>query len=581
MKHALAQYNIDREIGRGGFAITWLAWRGKKKVVLKELLLDKLEDWQALESFEREARVLSHLKHEGIPQFIEFIEKETDQGKHLFLVQEFIDGLDAQSYIQQGRYFTEAEVIHIAVQLTDVLNYLYQFSPRIVHRDIKPGNILLTDSQAYLVDFGAVKAPAQQTGLTMTGTVGYMPMEQIEGKATPASDIYALGMSLIYMLSHKEPQQMDKNNLRVDFQPHVNISKRLCKIIERMTDPDPAKRYDNPLNLKQDLERLQSGDTRSTGTMTLQTYWKPVVGIGVAMTLLGMCTLSELRAERKAAMAERKAAEAERLAASKPSSSPTQSLVAFYQRVGNQHYKKKAYTKAIENYDKFLEKQPNAFSERFRRGFSHGKLKQHDKALADFLYILKHDDTPDKNAYYNAGFHSFRLNKIEQAKGYFKQAVDVDPKNIASINYMGLIAMKQKQYDTALKWFNQGISIDPTYKFFHNNIGQVYQKTGQYDKALEAFETSLRYNQKKTTRINSQYARPYLHMAEIYTQQKKYDKVIEVSTQALVRVPRYVKVLELRANAYKALKNCEAAKADADKACELSGSENCAFSCPG
>ena len=133
MPDALAEYTIEREMGRGGFAVTWLAEKktdpksegaSSRQVILKELLLDRIEDWKALEAFEREARVLSHLRHPGIPAFIDFIEKQTPEGKRLFLVQSFIEGQDIEALIQSGRYFTEAEVIDMAMQICRVLVYL-------------------------------------------------------------------------------------------------------------------------------------------------------------------------------------------------------------------------------------------------------------------------------------------------------------------------------------------------------------------------------------------------------------------------------------------------------------------------
>ncbi|MCI0528181.1 MAG: hypothetical protein L0Y56_12150, partial [Nitrospira sp.] len=100
-------------------------------------------------------------------------------------------------------------------------------------------------------------------GSTIVGTYGYMPLEQFEGRAMPASDIYALGASLIYLLSHKEPGQIEKKELRLDFYPHVNVSEGFARILERMLEPAWERRYQSASHLKEELEGLLAGKTPS------------------------------------------------------------------------------------------------------------------------------------------------------------------------------------------------------------------------------------------------------------------------------------------------------------------------------
>lgn len=590
MSNVLAEYTIEKEMGRGGFAITWLAHpknqpknkRGDhaQPVILKELLLDAIEDWKSLEAFEREARILSHLCHPGIPTFIDFIEKETASGKRLFLVQSFIDGQDLEGLIQGGRYFTEAEAIEMALQICRVLVYLHRFSPPIVHRDIKPSNIMKSakTSDYYLVDFGAVKAPERIGSYTTTGTVGYMPMEQIEGKASPASDIYSLGMTLIYVLSHQVPREMNKKGLRVDFRPHVNIREGLARIIDKMIAPDVQRRYQEAAAVLADLERLQ-GNVSDVPQWKYygKRYGKPLAFAGIALTLVGLYRWNASKEKMLAAVPPPSPS-------ASPSASPSVSASEgasqpSAQELGNYYYDKKKYRDAISHFDRYLLAQPNAFSERFRRGFSHSKLKHHQEALRDFLYIIQNDPTPDPMTYYNAGYHYYSLEQWAEAEPYLKQAHVLKPKNTTVINYLGLVAMQSKDYTQAMQWFDMGIKIEPD-RFFYNNRAQVYQRMGKYSEALKALDQSLQYDQQRVKEVKRQYARPYLHQAEIYMALGVPDKALAATDQALLRSPKYAAVHGLRADIFKQSKQCNRSRESAIKACVAKEEAYCQWSCP-
>ncbi len=259
------RYEIKEILGRGGFATTYLAVDTETEQIcaIKCLLFQKIEEWKTWELFEREAKTLKNLQHPQIPGYIDFFTVETEQDVEIYLVQEYVKGKSLAQLVNEGKHFSEKEVITIALELTRILEYLHSLSPPIVHRDIKPSNITLsTDKQAYLIDFGAVKDTmlsdySKSGGIpTIIGTYGYMAIEQFEGRALPVSDIYSLGMTLIYLLSHKEPANIEKKGLELDFRPHVNISGDFAKVIKKMVAPDYTKRYQTASELRQYLEDL-------------------------------------------------------------------------------------------------------------------------------------------------------------------------------------------------------------------------------------------------------------------------------------------------------------------------------------
>ncbi len=263
------RYKIERKIGEGGFAETFLAYdlESGTQCVLKILSWKDVPDWKVIELFEREARVLSQIRHPQIPRFLEFFTEKSETETQIILVQEYIAGKNLAQSILDGKHYTEQEVIRIGLQAVTILEHLQDFSPPIIHRDIKPSNLLQSeDGDLHLVDFGAVRdrvlhhQKTEAGGFTVVGTYGFMPFEQFQGQAVPASDIYSLGMTLITLLSHKEPHEMELNGSDIDFEPFVNISTGLKAVLRKMIAHRLEDRYSSARQLRRDLEAVLAGN---------------------------------------------------------------------------------------------------------------------------------------------------------------------------------------------------------------------------------------------------------------------------------------------------------------------------------
>ena len=163
--------------------------------------------------------------------------------------------------MQAGRTLSETDVKQIGEELLKVLNYLHTRQPAVIHRDVKPSNILLGNrsgnhvGQIYLVDFGSVKTSfAQQTGtMTVVGTYGYMPPEQFSGRATPASDLYALGATLIYLVTGKHPADLLEDDIQIKFAELVDLSSEFTDWLKWLTQPSSKYR---PKSAQAALEEL-------------------------------------------------------------------------------------------------------------------------------------------------------------------------------------------------------------------------------------------------------------------------------------------------------------------------------------
>ena len=243
----------------GGFATTYVVEDAQlfgRRQVLKELRPQMAEREQARALFEQEARILSALAHPGIPR----IQGYFSQGDRDYLVEDFVDGQNLRAVLGQRGSFSEEEVLRILVSVLKTLEYLHGRTPPVVHRDIKPDNLILAESgQVVLVDFGAVRE-ASRPGLltikegatTVIYTQGYAPPEQILGHAIPASDFFALGASGLHLLLGKHPSSyFDVRAGR--HQVPAGLPPRLEHGLSKLLEPTVAARYDHAGDVLRDL----------------------------------------------------------------------------------------------------------------------------------------------------------------------------------------------------------------------------------------------------------------------------------------------------------------------------------------
>lgn len=269
------RYEIQKVLGQGGFGRTYLAddkERFDELCVLKEFVPSNGAEYASQKSrelFEREAKALYQLNHPQIPKFLAWF---TQMGR-LFIVQEYIDGKTYAKMLsdrqQQGQAFSEAEVIQWLKDLLPVLTYLHE--RKMIHRDISPDNIILPNfqSQPVLIDFGLVKETMTQiwavktdifgnSGQSFVGKIGYAPMEQLRmGQCYPSSDLYALGVTALVLLTGKQPNVlMDLRNLEWRWRSYVKVSDQLGEILDKTLAEKIQDRYQSAQEVLADLQFL-------------------------------------------------------------------------------------------------------------------------------------------------------------------------------------------------------------------------------------------------------------------------------------------------------------------------------------
>lgn len=269
------RYQLGQNLGENASRQTWLATdleasdAENSQIIVKLLTFGGQFQWENLKLFEREAQVLKQLNHPQIPKYRDYFCID-DRLLCFGLVQDYISGSSLKELLNQGKKFTQQQVHKIAVDVLNILIYLHELSPPVLHRDIKPSNLILgEDEQIYLVDFGAVQDKAAKEGATFTivGTYGYTPMEQFGGRAVPASDLYALGASLIHLLTGTAPADLPQRDLRIQFSDRISLSPSFINWLKQLTEPALERRFNTA---QEALEALTKTHPQSSSLSTHQ-----------------------------------------------------------------------------------------------------------------------------------------------------------------------------------------------------------------------------------------------------------------------------------------------------------------------
>jgi eukaryotic-like serine/threonine-protein kinase len=265
------RYKLISQLGVGGFGRTFLAedlhLPGHPRCVIKHLKPQSKNDdtlQMARRCFNLEAQVLYRLgSHDQIPRLLAHFE----EGQEFYLAQEFVEGEPLTRELADGKPWPQGRVVVLIKDVLHVLNFVHQ--QQVIHRDLKPSNLIRRrhDHRVVLIDFGAVKqvsAPSADpdTGLTnltiSIGTQGYMPNEQLAGKPKFCSDVYAVGILAVQMLTGLHPRHLgEDSDGEIAWHDHAtHVSPELIAVIDRMIRYDFRERYVDAAEALAALESL-------------------------------------------------------------------------------------------------------------------------------------------------------------------------------------------------------------------------------------------------------------------------------------------------------------------------------------
>jgi serine/threonine protein kinase len=299
------RFQLISELSSGGFGQTFLAEDSrslnKLKCVVKQLK-PQSDDPQIIDLskrlFEQEVRILYQVgEHPQIPSIITHFEEDNE----FYFVQEYIEGNTFAQELAQGKIFNQRQVVEIITELLSVLAFVH--SRDVIHRDIKPSNLICrkSDGKTVLIDFGAVKQVGKQSsqnsnqttkGTIAIGSEGYMPMEQIAGHPRFSSDVYAVGMVAIQLLTQTHPTKLRQNQRTGEWiwQDKVSVNNQFAEFInemirydyrQRFTDASEALNYLRRLNLNGGKSQNnhhypnQTVENNGNGVNTQATFFSP------------------------------------------------------------------------------------------------------------------------------------------------------------------------------------------------------------------------------------------------------------------------------------------------------------------
>ncbi|KAL4434687.1 hypothetical protein ABPG77_002810 [Micractinium sp. CCAP 211/92] len=229
------RYEVVELLGQGSNGVTY---RCRDTAEGRDVAVNLKGGWNQLELFQQEAKVLAALEHPGIPHYLACFKQDTERDRAFFLVQEAVHGPSLAAMLRVGWRPDEAQVARIAIELLSTL------------WDVKPENIVVEGAHSrgkvYLVDFGSVQAATEAaddpfSGATVVGTFGFMAPEQLGGAASPASDLYGLGATLLLLLSGRLPSAFPADRQRLDISS-VKIGAPLRAVLEGLLEPAPEER---------------------------------------------------------------------------------------------------------------------------------------------------------------------------------------------------------------------------------------------------------------------------------------------------------------------------------------------------
>ena len=241
----LGRYQLEARVGKGAMGSVYRAFDTRLQCLcaIKEMAptgVSTADSHEALRRFEEEARLLRRLSHPGLPRVQDIF---SEHGRH-YIVQDYIDGESLEDRLRAhgAPGLPESEVLEAALAVLDVLDYLHAQAPPVLHRDVKPANIMRvrSDGRVVLVDFGIARVARMATG-TSIGTAGYAPPEQYRGRSEPRSDLYALGATMHHLLSGVQP------DVPFHFDPIATrvpaISPRTRQAVDRALHLDAERRF--------------------------------------------------------------------------------------------------------------------------------------------------------------------------------------------------------------------------------------------------------------------------------------------------------------------------------------------------
>jgi serine/threonine protein kinase len=603
------QYEIISDLGEGGCGQTFIAidthLPSKAKCVIKKIHPESTttpEIHQLIrERFNCEARVLEDLGNEcdQIPTLYAYF---PFNGEY-YLVQEYIEGVTLEKRVLLGGPVTEEEVRNFLDSFLEILIKVH--SKKIIHRDIKPPNIILRskDGKPVLIDFGIVKEVVTLTidkqghpmNTIRAGTPGFMPFEQAAGRPVFASDLYSLGITAIFYLTGKMPKD-DPTNGQIQWRSLApNLSSGLTSLINKAIHSDIRKRYKNSKEMLDALRKLppvrnsQNGKKELITDGKIPTELKPTVlqsekffkrnrlrniTILIIIFLFGISggflwrfyqSMKNpllyfdrgvlLYNEGKLDLAIDDFNMAIKLNPANPHS---------YLKRGEAYNKKGNFDLAVYDFNQVIIMQPDSSEAYCGRGIAYSNQNIYDLAITDFSNAIKMK--PDvSNYYYYRGDVYLKRENLDSALVDFTIATKLSARFAEAFYGRGIVYNKKREMKLAIEDFTQVITLQPDNALAYYNRGLAYKNITKQSMKVPSAQSNLDYaleDFNKSIILNPNYADSYYYRGEVYIGKRDYDLAIIDFSKVINLRPDFISAYKNRGNLYLDKKSFETAIQD-------------------
>ncbi len=462
----IGRYHIIEELGRGGMGVVYKGHDPllNRSVAIKILSQQLVGNPECKDRFIREAQAAARLNHPNITAIYDINEHE---GIY-FLVFEFIQGVSLDKYMKEHGHLSVEEALQIFIPAARALDYAHQHG--IVHRDVKPGNIMVTDNGDVKVgDFGIAWVEASQT-LTQPGQVigscFYFSPEQARGeKVDRRADIYSLGILLYEMMAGRVPFIAD--NLPAVIQLHLTkepeppttynmaIPRNVEQAILRCLKKDPAERYQTVTDLIKDLQIEGAGEEPSNVSKISPSEAALHNILGNNYYKQGKLDLAVMEWNKATGL------------------DPYNALT--HNNLGTALDGMGRLRDAITEYGKAVDLNPNNFVAHYNLGSAHYRNGEIEESIEEYrtVTVLNPKFAP---AYYNLGNGYFRLGKLDSAIEEWQKALILNPQFAEVLYNLGNAYYRKGRKEEAKDYWNKALELDPQFAIALYNIGSMHME---------------------------------------------------------------------------------------------------------
>ncbi|HWZ19932.1 MAG TPA: tetratricopeptide repeat protein [Ktedonobacteraceae bacterium] len=504
------RYQLLKRIGQGGMGAVYKAadtHLNNRPVAIKEMSSTGLTPARLQEAeaaFEHEAHLLADLLHPNLPRIYEHF-TENDRS---YLVMDFIEGQTVEEYLEQkgGGPLPVDQVITWAEQLCDVLNYLHSHQPPIIFRDLKPANVMISDSgHVYLIDFGIARffKPGKQHDTVALGSPGYAAPEQYgKAQSTPRSDIYSLGALLHHLLTGVDPSEQpfffrDASQLNPAIDPAFDA------LLKQMLAMDSDRRPASAQEVLNALKGAASNPSRSTSrplgytqdplldqAYKLYTQKRLDEAIALYNKALKANNTNPLGWQGYGLSQRLKGLNQDALSSFEHALQLDSGLVTSWNGKGTVLGKLRRHQEALDAFEHALQLEPQNAAAWNGKGAALHALGRSNHALDAFDKAILYDPLLVQ-AWYNKGLLLHDIGRYRDAERAFQEAINLDNRFAQAYFGSGQSLYALQRLKKALQMFDQAVQKDPSYVEAWNRRGNVLDEMGDTARALQSYERAL------------------------------------------------------------------------------------------